>query len=222
MSASPSNDPEATKVCADCGIRKKLSEFRPDGRAQLGVAKRCIECSPVPAETRKCTICGVEKPIDQFAEDRRGDRTYRRNQCTSCRNKRKQANKTDADREKQREYQRAWYQRNKHKQKKQMRENHLLTRYKMTEVEYEEKLAEQGGGCAICGSDDPGKLTAKGRQMKSFAVDHDHNCCDNDDGRTCGNCVRGLLCHPCNQGMGALKDDPSLLQAAIDYLKSYG
>lgn len=42
-----------------------------------------------------------------------------------------------------------------------------------------------------------------------MSVDHDHR-----SGR-----VRGVLCDPCNIGIGGLRDDPSLLAAAIVYLE---
>lgn len=65
---------------------------------------------------------------------------------------------------------------------------------------YFETLAAQGGGCAICG-DTP----ADGRRLD---VDHDH-----ETGR-----IRGLLCMPCNIGIGNLREDPARLAAAIEYL----
>lgn len=60
---------------------------------------------------------------------------------------------------------------------------------------------KQQGKCAICG-DEP-------KTMRGLHVDHCH---------TTG-AVRGLLCHGCNTGIGALKDDPALLSKAISYLK---
>lgn len=72
---------------------------------------------------------------------------------------------------------------------------------------YEALLAEQGGGCGICGGQ-------SGKQR--FAIDHDHSCCPTE--RTCGQCVRGLLCHMCNHGLGQFRDSPGLLHRAIAYL----
>jgi hypothetical protein len=69
---------------------------------------------------------------------------------------------------------------------------------------YEERLKEQGYVCAICKTDTPG---GKGQ----FHADHDHNTLQ----------PRGVLCHNCNVGLGNLKDNPAILQAAIDYLKKY-
>jgi ribosomal protein L24E len=61
------------------------------------------------------------------------------------------------------------------------RRQSLRRRYGLTIEQFDEMLAEQGGVCAICGTDTPlGRGT--------FHVDHDHQ-----TGQ-----VRGLLCHPCN------------------------
>lgn len=78
---------------------------------------------------------------------------------------------------------------------------------------YEALLAQQGGRCAICGTATP---NGQGR----FHVDHDHSCCVG--GRSCGECIRGLLCHSCNTMLGLAKDDPALLQRAAQYLLDRG
>lgn len=91
------------------------------------------------------------------------------------------------------------------------RERNLVNKYGLLQEDYDRILAEQGGGCANCGltNDD-------GRQL---AVDHDHACCPGD--KSCGKCVRGLLCVGCNLMLGYAKDDPDLLIAAADYLKKW-
>ncbi len=82
----------------------------------------------------------------------------------------------------------------------------LWKKYKITIEQYEEMLASQDGHCAIC-PNGPGA-------MGVLAVDHDHSCCP---GRyTCGKCIRGLLCWPCNSFLGRVGDD---LTQAIAYLK---
>ena len=75
--------------------------------------------------------------------------------------------------------------------------------------QYEAMLSAQKGGCAICGSPDPGR---NGR----FAVDHDHQCCPGK--QSCGRCVRGLLCISCNGALGMVRDRSDILQAAVAYL----
>lgn len=52
---------------------------------------------------------------------------------------------------------------------------------------------------------------------KSARIDHDHACCPGN--RSCGGCVRGILCNRCNSGLGMLRDDPEVLASAIGYLR---
>lgn len=81
-------------------------------------------------------------------------------------------------------------------------------KYGLTREAFDALLAAQGGACAICRSDSPGS--------RFWAVDHDHACCP---GKTsCGNCVRGLLCGPCNVGLGCFRDSVQSLEAAALYL----
>lgn len=84
-------------------------------------------------------------------------------------------------------------------------------RHRLPQADYDAWLARQGGGCAICGTTDPG-----GAAGDRFHVDHDHDCCP---GRSsCPSCRRGLLCAKCNVGLGSFRDDPDRLLAAAAYL----
>lgn len=80
-------------------------------------------------------------------------------------------------------------------------------RYRITPEQYMEATAR---GCEICGSKD--------RQLH---VDHDHKCCNPKKYRTCGECVRGLICGPCNRALRMFSDDVRSLESAIAYLTSY-
>jgi hypothetical protein len=73
-----------------------------------------------------------------------------------------------------------------------------------------EKLAElyATNQCSICG-DPP--------IARNLSIDHDHSCCPGQ--RSCGACVRGLLCNPCNVGIGFLREDIENLKRAIAYLQ---
>jgi hypothetical protein len=51
-----------------------------------------------------------------------------------------------------------------------------------------------------------------------FHVDHDHACCPGT--RSCGKCIRGMLCNRCNTGLGMFLDDPNRLRHAASYLES--
>lgn len=96
--------------------------------------------------------------------------------------------------------------------KRDKRELYLRDSYNITMEQYEAMLNAQNGRCAICETDKPG-------QTEWFEVDHDHACCDKK--RSCGNCVRALLCTGCNSGISRFRDDPLLLDAAATYLRSH-
>jgi hypothetical protein len=83
-----------------------------------------------------------------------------------------------------------------------IRRRNYKVAYGITVEEYDEMLVTQGGKCAICSADEPG---GPGR----WHVDHDHKTSK----------VRGLLCARCNRALGGFKDDPVILQSAIDYLR---
>jgi hypothetical protein len=77
---------------------------------------------------------------------------------------------------------------------------------------YSTVLKAQGGVCAICSASTPGE----GRTL--FLADHDHRCCPTTARKSCGKCIRGLLCSACNRGLGCFKDDPTLHTSAAVYL----
>lgn len=88
------------------------------------------------------------------------------------------------------------------KQKERKDRNHdryVVKTYGLDPGEYEKILAEQGGGCAICG---------KRPRARKLAVDHDHY-----DGR-----VRGLICFFCNTALGVWEFDLDTARRAIEYL----
>lgn len=79
------------------------------------------------------------------------------------------------------------------------RADHRLKRYGLTPEAFAAMLEEQGSKCAIC----------RASLVEEVLVDHDH-----ETGR-----VRGLLCRPCNSGIGHLGDDPARVRAALTYLE---
>lgn len=76
--------------------------------------------------------------------------------------------------------------------------NSSLCKLGISREDYEAAEARQEGRCAICDRTPERRLH----------IDHDH-----DTGE-----LRGLLCHHCNTALGNFRDDPELLQRAIEYL----
>lgn len=153
---------------------------------------------------KACTTCKQILPLSEF-----GLREGRpRSQCRACVNR---GNK--AAREKRRARDPEAYKADTARWNKRVRENRgpekerqfnrksALRRYGMTHACFDRLFAAQGHACAIC------KETGTGIR---WVVDHDHST----------GAVRGILCSPCNVGLGVFRDDPARLGAAISYLKS--
>jgi hypothetical protein len=74
--------------------------------------------------------------------------------------------------------------------------------------------------CEICGDDLTRMLPdAKRRLRPVHAVDHDHECCP--AGRSCGKCVRGVICRRCNIAIGYLRDDSEFARRCAIYLNKW-
>lgn len=68
-------------------------------------------------------------------------------------------------------------------------------------------LEQQGGKCALCGTSDA-----------EWHLDHDHRCCGTKD--LCRDCIRGVLCAPCNmQRLGSVE---GLTEVPIEQARYFG
>lgn len=148
--------------------------------------------------SKRCPKCSVTRPVDKWNKHSgRPDglaiwckpcmKDYRREYSQRPEVKRRAAEKAleryhRLSRDEKLRLQERSYQRGRH----------LLAKYGLTVEAYEQMLVEQGGGCAICEKPAP-----EGRRL---SVDHDHACCPGE--KTCGLCVRGLLCITCNVWLG--------------------
>lgn len=141
-------------------------------------------------ETGKvCARCGEKKPLDAFYSYQRkvGTGVNVMPRCKPCHNR-----QTD-------EWRLA-----KHGGRRQAR---LYETWGLTEEAYLALLEQQGGVCFICQrAPQPGK---------HLDVDHDHACCPSN--RSCGKCVRGLLCRSCNSGLHMV-ERPDRMARALAYL----
>lgn len=91
-----------------------------------------------------------------------------------------------------------------------------LKKFGLTPETYYARVEEQGGVCASCGN--PESQVINGTLVR-LSIDHDHSCCAGQ--RSCGSCVRGLLCNRCNRALGLLGDSEETLQSLLSYLKRW-
>jgi hypothetical protein len=131
-------------------------------------------------EEKQCRTCLLVLPYDRFHKDT-GRKDGRATSCRLCFNANTRANYDPVKKKSQ----------------------HLKYLYGITLEEYNSKLEQQGGGCAVCG------IKIPGGNGKNFYVDHNH---------TTGQ-VRDLLCHNCNFVIGYAKEDVDILKAVIQYLE---
>ena len=87
----------------------------------------------------------------------------------------------------------------------------LTYRFNITIGDYLRLLEEQGGTCAIC------KQPPEGARL---GVDHDHKCCP-APGKSCGKCVRALLCVRCNTALGSLKEDMGYAENLVSFIRKF-
>lgn len=85
----------------------------------------------------------------------------------------------------------------------------LQKSFGMTLEEYQRRFELQNGRCIICEQVETVR-DRKGR-IRPLAVDHDHGT----------NGVRDLLCNRCNHLLGLVRDNVTLLRAAIAYLERH-
>jgi hypothetical protein len=83
-------------------------------------------------------------------------------------------------------------------------------RYNITVEQYEAMKVAQGNACAAC------RDSFEGLDEKHIHVDHDHACCPKN--KSCGKCVRAILCWHCNAALGMLRDEAWRVDALGWYL----
>ncbi|MGK5543417.1 endonuclease domain-containing protein [Streptomyces sp. URMC 127] len=73
-----------------------------------------------------------------------------------------------------------------------------MRRYGLTIAKYNAIWRAQGFACGLCGdSDEEDDSGIPHLKPSPWNIDHDHACCDRPRS-SCGTCVRGILCRPCN------------------------
>lgn len=184
---------EILKRCCTCKEHKPTVLFSKNKNLPDGLCKVCKPCIKAGSEKRR-------------AEDPEKMRAYSR----KFYDKRK-AEDYEALMLYHKNYRVGWEERNPGRSKMTGRLNRLKNYYHLTLEEFDRILEEQMDRCAICGTTEPGG------SHEVWQVDHDHDCCN--DKKSCGQCVRGLLCWPCNVGLGFLKSR-EILEKAIQYINT--
>jgi hypothetical protein len=195
-----------TKTCTCCTKTKSTKEFYKDSRSPDKLNARCKDCIKeykaqlaekrevvAPGTMLECQKCRQKKEAAKhFYTHPTSKSGYSTTRCKSCMSdyyqngNRQPQERTPELIEYQRNYQ-------------------LMKNYGITSEEYDAKLEEQNGQCAICGATEPGC------GWEYFAVDHDHETLK----------VRELLCTSCNWMLGHARDMAEILEAGAAYLRRH-
>lgn len=204
------------KRCTKCGKTKNASEFSKDRCHLTGLqdwckacgkefraAKHATDCGCIgcvkryidATGTKRCPQCGETKSVDEFYKKANG---RPQGYCKRC-----AATAPNENRKKRLR---------SHSPEERLRWNLgiRLSKYNLTENELSALLALQRGHC-ICGDV---------LSLDTLHIDHDHTCC-NSKKRSCGRCVRGVLCSNCNVALGLIRDDPNRAIALANYLMRF-
>lgn len=160
--------------------------------------------------TKLCVDCKVRFPLERFDRILRS-RDGLRSVCKDCRAIKKsayyQANKKEI-------LQKLKDERPGNREKN--RRSDLKKKFKITLEQFNEMLDNQGNCCFVCKTSNPGGA------YDQWHIDHDHSCCGPElRKKTCGNCIRGILCSNCNLALGTAKDSATILRALADYIDAY-
>ena len=154
---------------------------------------------------KKCSRCGKSKSLGEFFSNKRrkdGVQTY----CKSCHLEYGRQRYAAPESHRRRKMNR---KESKRRRAASSRKWYLKSTYGITEEQYLALYEKHNGGCWICGE----------KKDYFLHVDHNHSCCAG--AKSCGKCIRGLLCFNCNTMIGHARDNVELLQRAINYIKDF-
>lgn len=178
---------------------------------------------------KTCTKCGIPKEeADFYLRKKSGKPSQPCKECVCAQSaKRRRDNPEECKksynkwREKDPEKARKWYKKDPEAVKKKQREEYwkdpekarrenresrarnpgywVRYKYKMSLEEWDERILNQGGMCAIC------------EESTKLCVDHDH----------VSGVIRGLLCRSCNIALGKFKESSKIVCLAAEYMKKF-
>lgn len=142
-------------------------------------------------DEKQCSRCKLVKPYSEFHKSKER-KDGLQHKCKEC-------NKIAAN---------DWNRKNKDRHRENNRNpsdevtfRRRATRYGLTVTELRNMLTEANNTCEICG-----------RVPETYVVvDHCHKSLK----------VRGILCGPCNQSLGLMKENTEWLESMIQYIKKH-
>lgn len=192
-------------------VRQKMiaarAQHKPHIVGRYGLTEEYVR-EQIAAGKIWCSDCKQFREPDKFGNQKKATSSRRCKECSGRRDLQRY--------ERQKEYElarrSAHYFANKPSERKR-KKKWAMSRYGATQEWYNQKLTEQGGGCALC------ETTIPSKRSSYMHIDHRHGCCPN--GKACDRCRRGLLCSRCNGTLERVESVPGWSEKALAYLARY-
>lgn len=185
--------------CVTLATRQRTADSRARKRGE-GWQSKVVAQQPCSDEGHVCIVCKTIQPCSNYFPNK----TFKYGHdstCKSCKDSRRKARfaehreKLDSG---------LAESRFRNDQITALRRN-----FNISAEQYESMLTQQNNVCALCEEPETRVSGHSGRAM-NLAVDHDRRCCAGT--KSCGNCVRGLLCTDCNTSLGKVECKPKLVE----------
>jgi Recombination endonuclease VII len=164
-----------------------------------------------------CSKCEQLLPLEEFAQSKRSLNGLS-GRCKACGARlgaawRQEKSQDEEYRKRAAErsvvYRAAWRAANEGETVSRYYKKNNLKPYGLTLERFDAMVAERRNRCDIC--------KKRFKDKRDIHIDHDHSCCPGK--RSCGECIRGLLCSACNNGLGRFRDNPAVLRRAARYIE---
>lgn len=180
------------KTCSRCDLAKEISQFTKNKATKDGLSSWCKECKRI-SDKRYIHLPGggISKDIEIIEKELFSENPRIRAEGKPGARKRGRKPQKSLSPEELKEY----FRLAEHKSRYIKR----LKKYNLTPEQHDELLAAQDHKCAICQTE----------INHNDHIDHCHK----------GLFVRGILCPPCNKGLGMFRDNQDSLINAVSYLR---
>lgn len=184
-------------------VAKSRNKLRPDDWQPKVTAQEA--CSPLG---HVCIICKERKNCSGYFPNK----SFKYNHdstCKQCKDARRKERFANHQRSLDEGTYESWFRKDQIAR--------LKSRFNITVQQYEYMLKQQNNVCFVCEQPETRKSGHTGREM-NLSVDHDRRCCPAN--KSCGKCIRGLLCTDCNTSLGKLECKPKVMEK-LPWLAKY-
>jgi hypothetical protein len=203
--------------------RLRAKERGPDWQPKSTPRHAMLDCD---GSQHRCTGCNKMKPINEFPNNKETP-CGKDPRCKVCRHLARRErmgaekhNPVALDEEERAERRLATIAKYKAANKEKLRADNKLFKLKanfnITSDQFVWLRHIQGDACFMCGEPEV-RIDSRTGSVMNLAIDHDHRCCP-ERGKSCGKCVRHLLCSACNVMVGFAELKSKVVHRFADYI----